>query len=206
MQISSSIKIISHTDWKGVSWYINEHHNPHTYAGSVRLDCGIHLDKLTFNTSPHVLSEGVLHHFDSNASNAKSDYAFIMSNPILDMYVIFTSESGSETYTAASHSYFNRMLSKAENTSRNVMVYSHIVGGVYCETLFSPIAVGSDVVLESIIDVKYITSWILQQFVMEHVGFSCTSSCLENVLDMVSVFPTSSWSITCGMDNVLVSM
>ena len=158
MQMSSSIKIVSHTDWEGVSWCINEYHNLHTYAGSVRLDHGIHLDELTFNASPYVLSEGVLHHFDSNASNAESDYAFIMSNSTLDMYVIFTSESGSEMYTAASHGYFNCMLSKAGNTSGDVMVYSHIVRGVYYEILFSSIAVGSDVVLESTVDVKYITS------------------------------------------------
>jgi len=42
--------------------------------------------------------------------------------------------------------------------------------------------------------------------VTEHVGFSYASSRLEDVLDVVSAFPTSPWSITCGVDNVLVSM
>jgi hypothetical protein len=167
---------------------------------------GVYLDDLTFNAPPHVASGDVIHHFDPNASNAEADYTFMKDNPSLDVYVIFTSESGCATYTAASHGYFNRVLSMMGNLSGDVMVYSHIADGVYSEILFSPTAAGSDAVSESTVELKYITSRILQRFVTARVGFSCADSRIEDVLDVLAAFPNSPWSITCGVSNVVVSM
>lgn len=171
-----------------------EHITPGTYAGhmSISDDNSIIVQAIDACAVPRPPSKEHTVRCDWNASNAEADISFMVQNAALDVYVIFAFTSTSHTYTIGSNQYFTRICSIIKNTTCDILVYTYIGHGTYEELLFSPTESGTSSTVES----EYLVNRILQRSAPRGVGFSCANGATSDVVEVISAFPSSKWSVT----------